>query len=207
MAAKPLVSCVMLTMPGREAFAAKAQACFTAQTYTPRELIQVAGHGSIGAKRNKGNGWAHGDLIAHWDDDDWSHPERLQDQVNRLLETEAELTGYHEMLFARDEDRAAWLYSSGMRTYAIGTSMMYWRAIWRDRPFLDTSHAEDNAFLYGDPAHGRKKLQVVSVPAGKMMVARIHAGNTLEKPAPGDSWRRVGWKEIEETGYEAPAKN
>ncbi len=37
----PLINCLMVTQPGREAFARKAVACFQAQTYERRELVIV----------------------------------------------------------------------------------------------------------------------------------------------------------------------
>lgn len=38
---KPLISCLMVTQPGRERTIRKALACFRRQTYEPRELVIV----------------------------------------------------------------------------------------------------------------------------------------------------------------------
>ena len=38
---KPLISCLMVTQPGRETTIRKALACFRRQTYEPRELVVV----------------------------------------------------------------------------------------------------------------------------------------------------------------------
>src|SRR5688572_14083799 len=47
---------------------------------------------SIGAKRNIACSRADGEIICHWDDDDWSAPNRITDQVTRLQESKAALT-------------------------------------------------------------------------------------------------------------------
>jgi glycosyltransferase involved in cell wall biosynthesis len=50
---------------------------------------------SIGAKRNLGCEAARGEIIAHWDDDDYSAPGRLEDQVRRILTSGKAVTGYN----------------------------------------------------------------------------------------------------------------
>ena len=41
----------------------------------------------VGAKRNIACEVAQGEVIAHWDDDDWMAPEWLRSQVETLLST------------------------------------------------------------------------------------------------------------------------
>ncbi len=92
----------------RPAYAQRAIACFAAQTYPNKELV-VLDNGAvpmqnllshlpdgdvvyrhvareegtfIGALRNLSLDMARGDYVAaQWDDDDWSHPERLARQI------------------------------------------------------------------------------------------------------------------------------
>jgi hypothetical protein len=57
----------------------------------------------IGTLRNMANdlvlkSW---DCIAHWDSDDWSHPQRLIEQVTLLEVTGKECVGYNDMVFYR----------------------------------------------------------------------------------------------------------
>src|ERR1039457_5483020 len=62
----------------------------------------------IGTARNKANAYAsqnhYGfrphDVIIHFDDDDWSAPTRISDQVKLLVESGKQAVGYREMLFA-----------------------------------------------------------------------------------------------------------
>src|SRR4051812_20555321 len=95
---EPLVSCLMPTR-GRRPFVGLAVACFLGQDYGRRELVvvddgpepigdllppdsriryeRVPRATSLGAKRNLACELAHGDVLVHWDDDDWSAPWRL----------------------------------------------------------------------------------------------------------------------------------
>jgi glycosyltransferase involved in cell wall biosynthesis len=111
----PLISCVMPTF-NRRSFIPLALQCFRAQTYPHKELV-VVDDGTdpvvdlveglpdvkyrglrrrltIGAKRNLGCHEAKGEFIAHWDDDDWYAPNRLELQVAPLLAGTADLTGF-----------------------------------------------------------------------------------------------------------------
>ena len=94
-----LISCVMPTK-NRARFVPTAIRCFLRQTHPAKELLIVDdGTESIlhlipddsriryirtrentptGTKRNLGAALSSGDLIANWDDDDFSHPHRLE---------------------------------------------------------------------------------------------------------------------------------
>lgn len=200
-----LVTAIMPTR-GRAEFAAQAVACWQAQTWEPRELVIVddlddqsfpnapvingvryhllGERITIGAKRNLGCSLARGDVIAHWDDDDWSAPTRVEDQVQRLIETGAPITGYHSMVF-RLEDGRSFLYTGNSR-YALGTSLCYWRAWWEKNKFRDVNEGEDNHMVLG-----QARRLIVSVPAGDLMWARKHAGNTSDKPCAGINWKEL----------------
>src|ERR1044071_5568655 len=116
----PLVSCIMPTADRRE-FVGRAVGYFLRQDYEPKELIVVddgedavgdlmprdarvryvraEGKLTVGAKRNLACEQARGEVIAHWDDDDWHAPRRLSYQVGELLESGAEVCGIRELLF------------------------------------------------------------------------------------------------------------
>src|SRR5947207_144911 len=103
----PLISCIMPTR-NRRAFLAQAVKLFLAQDYPNKELVTLedgeecnwdvmAGtnyhylgntHLTIGYKRNFAM-WsriAHGDILCHWDDDDYYGPQRLSVQVQPILD-------------------------------------------------------------------------------------------------------------------------
>jgi len=105
----PFVSCVCVTGKTQwhvDHLLPQAIECFQRQTYPAdrRELVVVsdnisaplppegtglrtvlAPHGSLGALRNLGLEKARGDLIMQWDDDDWHHPKRIEEQVEAYL--------------------------------------------------------------------------------------------------------------------------
>ena len=180
MSAKPLVSCLMLTMPGREKWRELALECFDAQTYPNRELLIVNGPKRIGEKRNIGCGQAEGEIICHWDDDDWSAPTRIADQVQRLQASGADITGYHRMLFLSPEGER-WMYE-GKPGYAIGTSLCYWKRVWDAKPFPHLQVGEDNAF--------QKGLRVVTTDAAHHLIATKHDGNTSPRQIESKNWVR-----------------
>lgn len=132
---------------------------------------------TIGAKRNLACSRASGGVIVHWDDDDWSAPERIEDQVTRLIDSNVGLTGYNRMRFY-DVDSGEWWMFNGGKHQVIGTSMMYTREFWRSLPFPDINEGEDHSV-------SNKASKVAVVDAGLMMFARTHAGNTSKRTGIG----------------------
>jgi len=151
---EPLVCCVCLTAD-RQELTERAVRCFEAQTYqkkwlliydTGREeltldgigatlqdaarrvsIVREAGGRSIGALRNAANALVmHCDIIAHFDSDDHSHPNRITEQVALLKASGADAVGYHEMLFWRCEqgmrnglDARGKLFHPWMRSFGL----------------------------------------------------------------------------------------
>ena len=121
---RPRVMAVMLTKD-RPEMAARAVRCFRAQTYENKRLliwdagkvlspelasedhndqtwVPASTHLSIGNARNQANSfWTEYDIACHFDDDDWSHPRRIEEQVALLELSGKECVGYNEMLFWR----------------------------------------------------------------------------------------------------------
>lgn len=170
----------------------KALEYYRAQTYRNKELLIVAdgddhggqlpkaddityvwypGKATIGRKRNTGCDQAHGEVICHWDDDDYSAPNRLADQVSRLLSSGKAVTGYNSMRFTDGRD---WWQYNGRPSYALGTSLCFRRNWWHGHRFPPDQIGEDNDFVM----MAWKHKQLETVPAGDLMWASIHAGNT-----------------------------
>jgi hypothetical protein len=196
------VGCVMLMSPGREAFQHQAVACFDTQTYTGglRLLTLPADPArTIGAMRNYANSLLTDcDIVCHWDDDDWSHPNRIAEQVALLQATGADCVGYNEILFWRGlsafpqaepingitvhNGGESWLYSNQNPRYALGTSLCYWRQAWEARPFPDINHGEDTEWLKGlrceAVSSGKPSSRAIYSADVISMIARIHSGNS-----------------------------
>lgn len=139
----------------------------------------------IGEKRNRLCELAKGKIICHLDDDDYSAPGRIADQVDRLLSTGAMLAGYNEMVF-QDENAALWMFSEPGQ-YVHGTSMMYRREFWERHPFRQLQMGEDTLFL----AKAVQEKSLAMAPAGSLMLGRMHAGNTIQKKPVGSRWTRI----------------
>ena len=126
---QPLVSCIMPTY-NQQAFVPQAIAYFLRQDYPKTKLIvvddgtepvqallptddgiryvRVSTKMTVGAKRNLACEQARGDIIAHWDDDDWHAPHRLWYQVGALLEAGVEMGGITTLLFYDLQTGRAW---------------------------------------------------------------------------------------------------
>lgn len=147
-------------------------------------LIHVAEKRQIGAKRNFGCKRAAGEVICHFDDDDYSAPERIAAQVAALeAHPDKSVTGFHSMKFT---DGAQWWKYSGGLHYALGTSLCYRRAWQQAHPFPATQVGEDNTFV--GTAWALNDLHTDD--AGELMHATIHAGNTSPRTL-GSAWQRL----------------
>lgn len=205
----PLVSCVMPTH-GRRRFVRQAIRYFLRQTYTNRELVilddgpdpvadvvpddpriryegLVGRRRSLGTKRNLACEAARGDLILHWDDDDWMADDRVALQVEALLRDGADASGLDRLLFLQPEGPTAWEYRYiGLRRpWLAGGTLCYTREAWRRHPFPDVKAGEDTRFVWS-----RAVRRAVALPDPSFYVALIHAGNTSPKRTRGRQWRR-----------------
>ena len=221
---EPTVCCVMLTAD-RPELARRAVECFRRQTYSRARLCVFdtgethalppsrdfrigVFHApnqrgkAIGELRNlvasavsRQNNPAPPDIFAHFDDDDWSHPNRIAEQVALLQSSGADCVGYREMLFWRQHDGEAWLYSNRDPRYCLGTSLCYWRKTWERKPFEATSQGEDERFTTGLKCFGSDLIFGREQPR---MIARIHAGNTSNAYDPGVMRKSAEWKRVPE---------
>jgi hypothetical protein len=213
----PRVLCVMLAN-GRQEMVNRAVRSFHSQAYKNKELLVLnsgptflyvstipAGvHLSllnqddrqrpIGELRNIANATAthiKADIICHWDSDDWSHPERVSEQVAFLQETGAHAVGYSEMLFWDSRPGAfcgAWLYTSPNPDTCLGTSLCYWRKTWESVPFRNVSEGEDHQWSLDLSSHRCAMRACSAIPR---MIAHIHGGNSFGAIKPGATeWQR-----------------
>ena len=201
----PLVSCVMPTRD-RRPFVAQAILCFRRQDYADRELIVVDDGCDavadlmpadpriryvrldrplpLGEKRNLCNKLAAGDLLAHWDDDDWSAPDRLSRQVVVLRATGAELCGLSDQLYYEPLTDRAWRYTypSDRRPWVAGNTLCYQRSRWQRHPFPPAAVGEDTRFVW---ATDGSELTVLSAD---VHIGVIHPGNTSHKHTSAAFW-------------------
>ncbi len=203
----PSVSCIMPTA-NRRRFVPQAVRMFLAQDYENKELL-VLDDGSdsvadliprdpqiryirrphrqaIGAKRNAACAEARGDIILHWDDDDWYAPTRISMQVEALERTQADICGIDRVFFMEPLTRQAWeyVYPKAGAPWVYGATLCYRRAFWRRNPFPELTVGEDTRFVLGV-----RDAHVHILPDNRFFVGLVHAANTCPKRIRDARWQ------------------
>ena len=199
---QPLVSCIMPTA-NREQYIPFAIFYFLHQTYQHRELIIIddgkysvrdlipqhpAIHyyytdpvGTIGMKRNYACEKAKGEIIMHWDDDDWYAADWISRQVDFLTQSGADMCGIqhvHYYTALQDKFFTVVRKYEGMpnpNNWVTGASLAYWRSFWQAHPFRDLQKGEDDNFIQQSGA----KLFIHDYIDG--FVCLLHPHNTTIK--------------------------
>jgi Glycosyl transferase family 2/Glycosyl transferases group 1 len=211
---QPLVSCVMPTR-NRRRFVRQAIWYFLRQDYPRKELlivddgedgisdllpdddriryVRLDSRTALGAKRNVGCELARGDLIAHWDDDDWFGPRRLDVQVAELRRAGAVACGAGELLHYRLEAGDAWLcrYGGPERPPVAGGTLLYRRDAWAAHPFAELDVGEEQPFLR---ALGRDGVRATT--GAPEQVAVIHGSNAAGQNLSRPCWEQRPFDEL-----------
>jgi glycosyltransferase involved in cell wall biosynthesis len=216
----PLVTCIMPTCD-RRAFVPLALENFRRQDYPHKELvvvddgddaivdltfgqpgvryIRLAMRATIGGKRNLACRRPRGEIIAHWDDDDWYAPDRLRYQVAPILAGEADLTGLagdyvlelprgdfwttspqlHRRMFVGDVHGGTLVYRSSLLDSGIR--------------YPEINLAEDAALIR--QASGRRHRLLRLANPGVFVYVR-HGSNAWGEYAPGSFLDPAGWQRI-----------
>jgi hypothetical protein len=208
--ARPLVSCLMATA-NRRGFVPQAIKYFQRQDYPRKELLvlddgedqivdvipadpsiryfRIQQRCSIGAKHNSGCELARGEIIVHWDDDDWMADWRLSYQVEELLPHPAHtLTGLSRLFFWDPHGDSAWeyVYPDGGRPWVGGGTFCYRKQFWDAHRHPDMNEGHDTVFVWG--LHGANILP--SANHG-FYVALVHPRNTSSKRTNTSGWHSV----------------
>ena len=204
----PLVSCIMPTY-NRRHFVPQAIKYFLRQDYPHKELI-ILDDGTdtirdlvpdlpemqymalptkltVGEKRNLAVEASHGEIIVHWDDDDWMHPGRIRYQVEPLLRASADVSGISKVLFYDVRTAQLWLYEypKQQHEWLYGGSLCYHKAFWAKKRFAPLNIGEDTQFIWTRPMG-----KMLALPDFHFYVALIHPHNTSEKSLSGAWWHR-----------------
>lgn len=204
--AEPLVSCIMPTFDRRR-FVPRAIEYFLRQDYPRRELIVVddgrdriadlipndariryldlSDRHSIGTKRNLAGEAAAGELIVHWDDDDWIAPWRLRYQIDELLRAQADVCGLDRVLYHDLGSRRSWqyVYPTAATPWVAGNTLCYTRDFWHRNPFPDVTQGEDLRFLWT-----RSPKRLLAHADNSFFVAFIHPANASPKRTENPRW-------------------
>ena len=206
MAALPLVS-VLTPTYNRRKFIPIAIACFKAQDYPHdrmewiilddgtdkvEDLFAASGLTNvryvalpadqklpIGAKRNRLNEIAKGEIIVCWDDDDYYPPDRVKKAVHKLRSVPGRrvpvvgCTLLHLYFSDRDE---IWSIGPYGQNHCTNGTMAYWRTYFKENRYDDTAEkAEEKKFMrdWNTP--------VLQLQSADTMLVISHAHNTFDK--------------------------
>jgi glycosyltransferase involved in cell wall biosynthesis len=203
---KPLVSCIMPTA-NRRKYVPSAIESFLRQDHEPKELIIVDDGDdaigdlvpddpriryirenqrlTIGAKRNLACNAARGDVIAHWDDDDWHADWRLSYQLQQLQVSQADMCGLTRLYFYDADREKAWQYRypGGPSRWLAGGTLCYRKSLWQSHRFVDVTIGEDTRYV-----RGASMARIAELDRDDFYVARVHSANTSPKHTTGPSW-------------------
>jgi glycosyltransferase involved in cell wall biosynthesis len=155
--------------------------------------IRLDGRRVLGEKRNLAVEAAAGEVIVHLDDDDWSHPERLQVQVDALRAGDVDVCGLARMLWWDPRRGKAWRYTSPpvRRPWVAGNTLAFLRESWERSPFPVQNLGEDTAFIWGD-----RRRRVRALDDERLVVGTLHSRNTSPKHTRSSAWTRVDAQEV-----------
>ncbi len=204
---RPLVSCIMPTSNRRQ-FIPLSIEYFLRQDYPSCELIivddgddpvsdlvpddpritynRISGKYTIGSKRNIACKKARGEIIVHWDDDDWAAPWRLTYQIEQLIAQKADVCGIDRVFFLGPNSDTAWeyVYPRGEQPWVYGGALCYTKALWSKNPFPDINVGEDNEFVWnGCPKN------VLQLEKNTFYIGMIHTSNSSPKMTADLRWQ------------------
>ena len=214
----PLASCIMPTA-NRRALVPQAIRHFLRQDYVNRELI-ILDDGvdcvadlipqderihyvrldqklSMGVKHNMACEMAHGEIIVHWDDDDWVSHQRISYQVHELQEQTAStsrdtLCGLSHILFYDPRVQRAWEYNyPGGRPWVLGSTFCYYKLFSERHRFPDMNEGADTTFVWN-----LQNANVRAHPDHTFYVGTVHAHNTSPKRTETIGWRPLSNSDV-----------
>lgn len=196
---KPFVS-VLTPTYNRRHFIPQIIKCFLAQTY-PRDkmewivlddgtdkvgdlfkdvpcvkYIPVDGKMMIGAKRNRLNLEAKGEIMVCMDDDDYYPPERVSHAVSKLVSCPHELAGSSELYMYYTTNGEIWRVGPYNPNHGTNGTLAYKRSYAKTHKYDETvAYAEEKSFLDG------WKHRMVQLDSMKVMLVIAHTSNTFGK--------------------------
>lgn len=133
----------------------------------------------IGAKRNRLNELAKGEIVVCWDDDDFYPPDRVKKAVNLLRSVPGRrvpvvgCTLLHLYFSDRNE---IWSIGPYGQNHCTNGTMAYWRSYFKENRYDDTAEkAEEKKFMRD------WQTPVLQLQSEQTMLVICHAHNTFDK--------------------------
>jgi glycosyltransferase involved in cell wall biosynthesis len=150
----------------------------------------------IGAKRNRMNEVAKGDICVCMDDDDYYPPNRVSDAVFRLrsgLKQKIPMVAASEIyLYFTDRDEI-WKAGPYNKNHGTNGTMAYWHSYFKDHKYDENAEkAEERSFT------NDWKAPMLQLDGMKTMLVMCHNFNTFDKRRlienPGPVFQKTGMK-------------
>ena len=196
----PKVSCLMVTAD-RPDLCRRAIRCYNRQTYKNKELVVVddgetdlatvlsevpddeltylrlpgSSNYVLGKLRNIALDTASGDIFTQWDDDEWYHPERIEKQVEVLLEGYEACCLQATLMHISDKEFFAHPYI-GLLKKGVPGSIMHFAS--EDIRYPELKRAEDSIYL---DKWLQKDYTTLSTNQAYLFIRCFHGENTWEK--------------------------
>jgi glycosyltransferase involved in cell wall biosynthesis len=132
---------------------------------------------NIGAKRNRLNREAKGDIMVAMDDDDYYPPERVKAAVQAFKQYPGtELAGSSEVYMYYSDIQQIYKLGPYMKTHATNGTMAWRRSYALTHTYDETvTHAEEKSFL------DEYKHLMIQLDPKKVMLVMSHSENTFDK--------------------------
>jgi glycosyltransferase involved in cell wall biosynthesis len=155
----------------------------------------------IGSKRNLACREARGEIIAHWDDDDWYAPDRLRYQIAPILAHEADLTGLENAFVLELPAGTFWTTRRQLHQRMFvgdvhGGTLVYRKTLLQQGlRYPEINLAEDAMLIRQAMSRGNRLVRLAN--PGVFVYVR-HGHNAWRECAPGRFLDPAGWQRIEQ---------
>jgi glycosyltransferase involved in cell wall biosynthesis len=133
----------------------------------------------IGAKRNRLNELAKGDICVCWDDDDYYPPDRIKNAVTALCRVPGRRTpvaGCSKLYLYYADRQEIWAIGPYNPNHCTNGTMSYWRLQMKDHRYDETvDKAEERSFMKD------WTTPVVQMTPEEVMLVICHTKNTFDK--------------------------
>jgi glycosyltransferase involved in cell wall biosynthesis len=130
----------------------------------------------VGDKRNYACNKAEGDIILHWDDDDYYGPDWIGRSVYAVETSNADICGLNDILFYSPIQNKYWTYKDTTKPWLSGATMAYYKRFWELHPFRSIQIGEDHDYIWFNNA------TIFAHDYNDGFIAILHAHNTTLKP-------------------------
>ena len=188
----PLISCITPTVAARNNFLPLLLKSYLSQEYPSKELVIVSEDAiplpirpdirlikinhfeTIGAKRNIACRNAKGEIITHFDSDDYSGPSRLSDMLSLIRLSGKSVVGYRGPTHYDTRNQKAFHRNNN---WLEGLTLTYLKNFWENHFFINEQTGEDTEFTQ----HALAINEAAWMMGHSKMVTLNHDQNTVKR--------------------------